>query len=66
MPAEPEAERPYWTPYLVFVGIGLASVVLGYICAATASNPTWFLLGAALFLLSLVLLLRGVVCSKNR
>ena len=66
VPAEPEAERPYWTPYLVFVGIGLASVVLGYICAATASNPTWFLLGAALFLLSLVLLLRGVVCSKNR
>ena len=65
MPAEPCAERSYWTPYLVFAGAGLASLAGGFGLAAACSNPTWFLLGASVFLLSLAFLTRGALCKSR-
>ena len=65
VPAEPDVERPYWTPYLVFFGIGIAFLASGFGLAAACSNPTWFVLGALVFLLSLLFLIRGVVCMNR-
>ena len=65
VPAEPGAERPYWTPYLVFAAVGLASLAGGFGLAAACSNPTWFLLGASVFLLSLAFLTRGALCKSR-
>lgn len=65
LPAEPDTERPYWTPYLVFAAVGLVFLAGGYALAALLANPTWFLLGAVVFLLSLLFLIRGVVCMNR-
>lgn len=65
VPAEPDVERSYWLPYLVFSGVGVAFVIGGFALAAVCSNPTWFVLGAVVFLLSLLSLIRGVVCMNR-
>ena len=65
VPAEPDVERPYWTPYFVFLGVGAACAAAGYGLAAACSNPTWFMLGFTVLLLSLLFLIRGVVCLKR-
>ena len=65
VPAEPDVERPYWTPYLVFAAVGFVFLAGGFGLAAVCSNPTWFLLGASVFLLSLLFLIRGVVCMNR-
>ena len=65
VPAAPEAEHAYWTPYLVFAGVGLACLAGGFGLAALLANPTWFVLGALVFVLSIVILTRGVLCMNR-
>lgn len=65
LPAEPDVERSYWLPYFVFFGVGLAFLVGGYGLAVACANPTWFVMGAIVFLLSLLFLIRGVVCMNR-
>ena len=65
VPADPDVEHPYWTPYLVFLGVGLACAASGYGLAAACSNPTWFVLGFLVLLLSLLFLIRGALCLKR-
>ena len=65
VPAAPEAEHSYWLPYLVSFGVGVASLAGGFVLAAACSNPRGFLAGVVVFLLSLLLLIRGVVCLKR-
>lgn len=65
VPAEPDVEHPYWTPYLVFASVGVVSLAFGYVLAACCSNPTWFVLGALVFLFSMLFLIRGVLCSHR-
>ena len=65
VPAEPDVERSYWLPYLVFFGTGVAFLAGGFGLAVACSNPTWFILGAVVFLLSLLFLVRGVVCMNR-
>lgn len=65
VPAEPGAKRARWTPVLVLAAAGVLSLAGGFGLAAACSNPTWFLLGAAAFLISLLLLIRGVLCMNR-
>ena len=64
LPANPDVERSYWLPYFVFEGVGVLSCVTGYGLAAAFSNPTWFVLGLLVLILSSFTLIRGVVCMK--
>ena len=63
--AEPDKVHPYWTPYIVFAGAGVACLAAGFACAAACSNPTWFVAGAAVFLVSVLFLIRGVLCMNR-
>lgn len=65
VPAKPEAVYAYWTPYLVTAAVGTLFLAGGFGLAATFSNPTWFVLGALVFLLSMLILLRGALCSNR-
>lgn len=65
LPAEPSEPHSYWLPYLVFAGVGILLVAAGFGLAVLTSNPTWFLLGAGVFLVSLLVLIRGVVCMNH-
>ena len=65
VPANPNVEHAYWTPYLVFGAIGLLAALGGYGLSVLTSNPTWFVQGVVVFLLSLIALVRGVVCMNR-
>ena len=65
VPAKPEAVYAYWTPYLVTAAVGTLVLAGGFGLAAAFSNPTWFVLGALVFLLSMLILLRGALCSNR-
>ena len=65
VPAKPEAVYAYWTPYLVTAAVGTLFLAGGFGLAAAFSNPTWFVLGALVFLLSMLILLRGALCSNR-
>ncbi len=65
LPAEPSEPHSYWLPYFVFLGVGVLLVAAGFGLAVLTSNPTWFLLGAGVFLVSLLVLIRGVVCMNH-
>lgn len=65
LPAEPSETHSYWLPYFVFLGVGILLVAAGFGLAVLTSNPTWFLLGAGVFLVSLLVLIRGVVCMNH-
>ncbi len=65
LPAEPSEPHSYWLPYFVFLGVGILLVAAGFGLAVLTSNPTWFLLGAGVFLVSLLVLIRGVVCMNH-
>ncbi len=65
LPAEPSEPHSYWLPYFVFLGVGVLLVAAGFGLAVLTSNPTWFLFGAGVFLVSLLVLIRGVVCMNH-
>ena len=65
VPEQPHAERAYWPPFFIFLGIGAACAAAGYGLAAAFSNPTWFVLGFLMFLLSVFVLIGGVVCMRR-
>ncbi len=65
VPAAPEAAHAYWTPYLVFAGVGVACLAGGFGLAALLANPTWFLLGGLVFVLSALFLIGGVLCMNR-
>jgi len=65
VPSEPDEPHSYWLPYLVFAGAGILFLAGGFGLAVLLSNPTWFVLGALVFLLSLLFLIRGVVCMNR-
>ena len=65
LPAAPEAEHPYWTPYVVFEAAGVGALAGGYGLAAAFSNPTWFVMGFLVFLVSTAFLTRGALCSRR-
>ncbi|MGN0855342.1 MAG: DUF805 domain-containing protein [Kiritimatiellia bacterium] len=65
VPAEPDAPRTYWTPYLVFATVGATLLAGGFALACACSNPTWFVLGCLAFLVSLLFLIRGALCTNR-
>ena len=65
LPENPDVEHSYWLPYIVFAIAGMVAITLGFILAAVCSNPTWFLLGASVFVISILFLVRGVVCMNH-
>ena len=65
MPSNPDVEHAYWTPYLVFGVVGLLAALGGYGLSVLTSNPTWFIQGVVVFLVSLIALVRGVVCMNR-
>ena len=65
VPSNPDVEHAYWTPYLVFGVVGLLAALGGYGLSVLTSNPTWFIQGVVVFLVSLIALVRGVVCMNR-
>lgn len=64
-PVNPEVEHSYWLPYLVFSAIGVLFAAIGYGLSAAFSNPTWFMIGSSILLLSVIFDIRGVVCMNR-
>lgn len=64
-PVHPEAEHSRWLPYAVFSGAGLLLAGVGYGLSAAFANPTWFVMGASVLVLALLIDVRGVLCMKR-
>ena len=45
--------------------VGLLAALGGYGLSVLTSNPTWFIQGVVVFLVSLIALVRGVVCMNR-
>lgn len=65
VPSAPGVDHAYWTPYLVCAAVGAGLLAVGFGLAAALANPTWFVLGALAFVVSLILLTRGALCAKH-
>lgn len=65
VPLAPDVERPYWPPYLIFQAIGCVFLLGGFGLSRICANPTWFVMGCLVFMFSVIVLIRGVVCMKR-